>query len=376
MSSTPIGGTSGALTVAISGAQDFTTTGITDVAAVGSLNAPTSATDVINVTDTGNVNLGTTNFGTVNAAPTASLVVVDSFHHSTILGSSAGNNTITGGDGGGALNDGNTITGGTATDTIVTGIGSNTINLGATHIGDNVTIGSGFGGVMVFGGDIANQGSWGQAFGSAPEFIAGTLAGPTSSIFGNAASGGTDASVTTINGFDATSATSTDFLHFSASMWSGNGTANNNAPVAGINVALTDIAITAIVAPGVAVDPTIITTSGQATTAGSNLVEISGVNQFSGAPALAAGLINTGSFDLKIGGGGGLFANNNVHFLIGYTDGHNIHIADVDVYNTTAAAVTDTSTVGVHVYASDVVELMGVNSFANLNAHLAATFAV
>ena len=115
---------------------------------------------------------------------------------------------------------------------------------------------------MATGGDLANQGAWGQAHGSAPLlFIAGTLGGATSSIFGNASNGGTDASVTTINHFDVTAA-STDTLQFQAAMWSGNGTANN---IGGLNIALTDIGISALVAAGDAVNPDLITTSGQAT---------------------------------------------------------------------------------------------------------------
>ena len=114
VSSTPIGGTSAALTVNVAGTQDFDAGSITDVAGTGSTNAPTSGTDVINVTDTGNVDLGTTNFGTVKAGPTASFVVFDTYFNSTITGSSAGDNTLAGGDGGGALGTGNTINGGTA----------------------------------------------------------------------------------------------------------------------------------------------------------------------------------------------------------------------------------------------------------------------
>ena len=363
LSATVIGTTTAPLTVDIAGTQDFTAGGVFDVAAT-----PTSAMDIINVTSAIAVDLGDTNFGTVNAAPSTGLIVFDDYFNSMITGSATGNNTMWGGDGGGAAGTGNTFTGGTATDTILTGIGSNTVNLGATHTGDSVTIGSWLGGSMVTGGDLANQGAWAQAHGSAPMFIAGTLGGPASSIFGNASNGGTDASVTTINHFNVTAA-STDSLQFQAAMWSGNGTPNN---IGGANIALTDIGISALVTAGLAVNPELITTSGQATGTGANLVEIGGINQFSGAPALAAGLVSTGSFDLKFGNVGGLFAGNNVHFLVGYTDGTNIHIADVDVYNTTAAAATDTSTVGVHVYASDVVELMGVNSFTNLNAHLGA----
>ena len=114
----------------IAGTQDFTAGGVFDVAAT-----PTSAMDIINVTSAIAVDLGDTNFGTVNAAPSTGLIVFDDYFNSMITGSATGNNTMWGGDGGGAAGTGNTFTGGTATDTILTGIGSNTVNLGATHTG-------------------------------------------------------------------------------------------------------------------------------------------------------------------------------------------------------------------------------------------------
>ena len=332
LSSTPIAGSSAALTVDIGGTQSFNSFGgITDVAGTGSTNAPTSAKDVITVTDTGVVDIGDTNFGTVTAAPSAGLDVSDTFFNSLITGSGTGVNFLQGGDGGGLLGTGNTFNGGTGTDTITTGIGSNTVNLGATHTGDIVTIGSWLGGVMTSPGDLANQGAWGQAHGSAPEFIGGTVA---TSIFGNAANGGTDASVTTINNFSVATG-STDSLHFQAAMWAPTGSPNNLGGT-GINVGLADIGITTQVAAGSAANPDLITTSGQATTAGSNIVEIGGINTFSGAPTLAAGLAAGGSFDLTFGSTSPLPNLDNIHFLVAYSDAHNIHIADVDIYNTSA----------------------------------------
>ena len=205
-------------------------------------------------------------------------------------------------------------------------------------------------------GDVAEQGAWSQAAGSAPAFIAG----PAPSIFGTALNAGTSASQTVINHFSVATG-STDSLHFQASDWTNGGTNN----LGGFNVGLTDIGIAAVIAAGDPVTPETITTSGQAFVPGANLVEISGVNTFTGAAQLASTLQT--SFDLKFGG---LFTTNNVHFLVGYSDGTNIHIADLDVYNKSAATVADSNAVGANIYVSDVVQLTGVNSFASLNAHL------
>ena len=177
--------------------------------------------------------------------------------------------------------------------------------------------------------------------------------------------GGTSDSQTTINNFSVAT-TSTDVLHFQASDWALSGGANN---IGGIDVGLTDIGIAANIVAGDAIVPETITTSGTLPTPGANLIEISGVNHFTGAAQLAATLQT--SFDLKIGGIG-LLSHNNVHFLVAYTDGSKIHVADLDVYNTSAVAAFDTNAAGVHDYASDMVQLTGVNSFTALNAHLGA----
>ena len=379
VSSAVSGTASSALTVTIAGAQDFNTPFVTDVPGTGSTNAPLSATDVINVNSPITVDLGTTNFGTVNAGTSTGLTVTDTFHNSTITGSATGDNILAGGDGGGLAGTGNTFTGGTATDTIITGIGSNTVNLGATHTADSVTLASVVGAQMMGPGDVANQGAWGQAFGSTPNFIAGTLAA-TPSIFGNAASNGTSDSMTTINHF-LVSTSSTDHFQIQASMWDDSDSPGNIA-AGGVAIGLTDIGISAFVTAGSPLGATaeVVTTSGQPTNAaGTNLVEISGsTNTFGNAAALAKGLAAGGSFDLTFGGTAPLPSLDSVHFLVAYGDGaNNIRIADVDIYNTTAAAVTNSNTAGVHVYASDLVDLVGVGSnsatsFAALNTHLHA----
>ena len=341
----------GALTVNIDGTQAFTTASVTDIAAT-----PNSAHDVINVTDTGVVDLGTTNFGTVSAALSAGLTVFDSYYNSTITGSIAGDNDIAGGDGGGLPGTGNTITGGTASDTIVTGIGANTINLGATHIGDRVTIGSHFGGVMTGSGDVAEPGAWGQAFGTTPTFIAG-IATPAASLFGNAANGGTSESETVINNFSV----STDSIGFEAALWTSGGTNN----LGGTNLGLETIGITGHVLAGAAVT-TGSATSGVALPSATNFIELPTSTEYSDAAQVASELQS--SFDLVTGMLGG---HDNAHLLVGYlgTNG-SIQIADIDLYN--PAALATMASTSDHVYASDMVQSTGVNTYTSLNPHIHA----
>jgi hypothetical protein len=375
MSSTLVGTTTAPLTLNISGTQDFRIGAVTDLGTAPT--GPTSATDIINVTDTGSVSLGTTNFGTVNAGPSADLLVFDDFFNSDIKGSTTGPNLLAGGDGGsgapaGAIDissgAGNTLTGGSAHDVIITGIGANIVNLAATHSGAVfVAIGSLFGGVVTSAGDHANQGAWSVTHGSAPIFIAG-VAGPTT-IFGTALSQGTENSLTTINNFN-TAATSTDSFHFQASDW--NNTLGLNALGSfdgGLRVVSTIVNVNTGDAPSIEA----VANSGQAiTTLRANLIEISPTITFNGAAGLASQL--QGPFDLKFGD----FINlANVHYLIAYNDSgdhNNIHIADVDMYNQTGHVSGDSNAVGMHVYASDLVGLTGVTTAAQLG-HLFGTFA-
>ena len=262
----------------------------------------------------------------------------DTYHNSNITGSATGPNTLTGGDGGGLAGTGNTITGGSGSDTIITGLGANTVNLGATHGTDSVTIGSGFGGVITSAGDHANQGSWGQAFGSTPTFIAG----PAPSLFGNALNGGTSAERDGDQSFRRQRRV--DHLQFEAALWNPTLSANN---IGGVDGGLLDIGFTARVMAGTA--PVFeLATSGGALTPTANFIEIGGSTTYANAAALAAGLQS--SFDLVTGG---LPTHDNVHLLVAYSNGTNIHIADVDLYNTTAA--TTPASTSDHVYASDMV---------------------
>ena len=361
LSASDISGTANAVTVNIAGTQAFTTGFVTDAGGGSGILLPTSATDVINVTSAIGVDLGTTNFGIIKAAPSTGLIVADTYHNSNITGSATAPNTITGGDGGGLPGTGNTITGGSGSDTITTGLGANTINLGATHGTDSVTIGSGFGGVIETAGNVVHQGSWGLAFGATPTFVADPVSVPTTaSLFGNALHGGTSASQTVINNFSVATG-STDSLHFQASDWTQANTANN---IGGSDIGLVTVGISAFVHAGDAVSINSVTTSGQAFTApGNNLIEIGGANTFANASTLANALQT--SFDLKTGGLSNL---NDMHLLVAYSDGANIHIADVALYNTSGGATTNS--IADHVYASDMVQLTGVNNFAALNGHL------
>jgi hypothetical protein len=351
------------LSVSIGGTQSFETLGIIDLAAT-----PTSATDTLTVTDPSTVLIEVTNFATVTAGSSASAVgatftVNDEWHNSNITGSSTGDNTLSGGDGGGVVGSGNTITGGAGSDTIVTGIGANIIKLGATHITDSVTIGTNGDGVgphvITEPGDVAVQGGWGQAFGA----TATPIAGAASALFGVAANGGTSQSVTTISGFSVATGT-TDSLNFQYGLWDSTHGAN---AAGGTDLGLQTIDLAGNV--GFVTSTAITTetaTSGGALTAGANIIELNkaGVAAvFSNAAGLATALQT--SYSLTTGA---LPTLDNAHLLVAYSNGTNINIADVDLYNPTAAA-TAASTLD-HVYASDMVSLTGVTNYANLNTLL------
>jgi hypothetical protein len=349
------------LTVNIGGTQAFDAGFVIDAALTPP--GPTNATDVINVTDTSTVDIGFTNFGTVSAAASAGLTVFDDWHNSTITGSATGDNDLAGGDGGGLANTGNTITGGTASDTIITGIGANMIVLGATHTHDSVTIGSDFGGVITGPGDVADQGGWGQAFGATPTFISGPNVPPPTSLFLSAPNFGTSESQTTIKGFSVATG-STDTLQFQAHLWDSSHSLNAFGET---DNGLQNIGLTANILFGTAINPEMVTSGVVAADPTGNLIELTGTSStFASASALASAL-QTGTFNLRTGALGPAVLNADAHLLVAYSDGTNIHIADVDLYNQVAGT---TQSLHDHVYASDMVEVAGVSSFTSLNAHL------
>jgi hypothetical protein len=350
------------LTVNIAGAQAFDTGFVTDAALTPP--GPTNATDVINVTDTSTVALGITNFGTVSAAASAGLTVTDSWHNSTITGSATGPNFLAGGDGGGLAGTGNTITGGSDTDSIITGIGANTINLAATHVADTVTIGSAFFGAITGPGDLANEGGWGQPFLATPTFISGPTVPPPPSLFLSAPNAGTSASETVINNFSATGLLGTaDTLNIQYALWNNTNSANAFGET---DFGLQTIGLTGNVGAGLIV-PEMVTSGVVATNPLGDLIELTGpTSTFSSAAQLAVAL-QTGTFNLRTAPLGPAVVNADAHLLVAYSDGKNIHIADVDLYNQLKGT---TESLHDNVYASDMVEVVGVNSFTNLNNHL------
>ena len=66
--------------------------------------------------------------------------------------------------------------------------------------------------------------------------------------------------------------------------------------------------------------------------------------------------------------GAGLAAGHDAHMLWAYSDGANVHIADVEFGNNTGAAETTTAAVNT-ISVSNVVEIAGVASVTALNAH-------
>lgn len=66
-----------------------------------------------------------------------------------------------------------------------------------------------------------------------------------------------------------------------------------------------------------------------------------------------------------------LGGHDNAHLLVGYlgTNG-SIQIADIDLYN--PAALATMASTSDHVYASDMVQSTGVNTYTSLNPHIHA----
>jgi hypothetical protein len=249
-----------------------------------------------------------------------------------------------------------TITGGSATDSIVTDGGADTVTLGAGHTGDVVGIYvaagtsvatpgaapvGGIVGAITNANDLAQPGFWGVGPGGTPIV-------PTTAF----ADSGTSASMTVVNGFSAGAGDTVDFSvgewafgppHFGLENWF------NNVPT---------------VAPGAAVFTNPVVAGGSI--AGSpnspDLVLLFTTPEVNAAQ-LASTLHTVGL------GGVALAPGNEVHGLAVYQDlGGSVRIADVDYINTSAAPITNLNAPGVVVAASDMVQLVGV-SLQSLISH-------
>jgi hypothetical protein len=341
-------------------------------------------------TDTGVLTIAGAAASTINASTSGGLFMTgadslvgtatDASAGNTITGAAAASNELIGFKG----ND--TITGGSVTDTIATGGGHDAIVLGTSHISDHVAIYAGAGvpsavtgalvnsfgagGIIVAPGDVAQPGYWGiAATGAAATVVTGTLlsAVPGATV-GGITSGGTNVDASTISSFQVGTASTHDFVDLSAGAWSGllmnGGFTGVAAQVAG------GIGGLGGGSPG-NVSATVQATAGgsaaaNVVAAATNLVEITGVT-FAGPTQLAQGLTSTTNVFFA----GALGAGGVAHVLFAYSDGANVHIADVDLH--AAAASSNTTGIatgaGAAVVASDLVVLTGVSAVTSLVSH-------
>jgi hypothetical protein len=312
-------------------------------------------TGTLDITGTDNVLIGVTNASAIHSTTTGAFVmdnpddfvggggglwtagpgiVVSSTSAHSILdgstGSVTGNEfTATGNDMLTDLAGSTDFFGGGGADTINIADGGNTIHFGTVN--DN--------GAFAFfgienGPNSANLGSWGATSNAEAIFGAG-------SIFGGAHTGGTQADMTTINGF--TIGTGGDNLSFDPNSWGGN-LVDAHAP--GTTVSGTAAGHTFAV--GFAGE-------GISTSAFLTLDEIT---QFSNATGLASSLATETVGNIHLGAN---IANGaTVDFLVAYEvqGGTAINIADVEVHNGSGAATNDTGVM--QVYAWDMVHLANV----------------
>jgi hypothetical protein len=287
-----------------------------------------------------------------------------------------GNNTITVGPGG----DGVFLTGASTVTELAHGFG-NVIYIGgyantnATHasitaINPDVVAGGTTN--IVFqeitdGADAAYQGFWGLANGAAPTAISGA-----GGIFGLASNGGTSASMSVDTGFTAGVGSAFDTLTFLTDAWSG-GVAGSIGSLYfddGVTTlhntvnSLAGTATSAVVIPNAAI-PQI--------TAANNFLVDNAVGTIANAATLALDINTLDPFTLA---GAGIAAGAHAHILVAYAssaNGGGTTIADLDIVNTTAAAQNTTNVAGVHIFASDMVELVGITTaqIATANIHFA-----
>ena len=212
-------------------------------------------------------------------------------------------------------------------------------------------------------GGVAADGFWNAG----PSLVGTSI----SSIFGGANNGGTSNDVTTITGFSV----GTDNLHFNVNAWSGGNTSGDLVNGASLTKIVDTSATGSTLFLGTA-GITLGSGSGSTATGHVDLI-LDGINNqaFAGAAALASAINTTGVGNFILGhalGHGGI-----VDMLVAYFNGTNVNIADVEIQNTNGGgSITDTGASGVHVYASDMVSLVGVNSLASLGTTANATHIV
>ena len=234
--------------------------------------------------------------------------------------------------------------------------GADTIDLGSTSIDDTIFFGlfyinGNLARQEVEGNNYANPGFWGTPNNSTTPVNIATAAaaghdGFTSDL---ANTYGTSADLSTVANFVLGTLSHDDTLTFNATAWDAGNAAGNGALVEG------DYAI----APsGPAVGQTIIN-HGDLIGATTDVILYTTLGTVANAAQLAA--------DLSGPAGYITFAASNAHtfdMLVAYSDGSNIKIADVHF------AGGSTSTEGMTIYASDMVQITGQSSLLTLGTHI------
>ncbi len=344
---------------------------------------------IINATETGLLAFGGTNALQVNGATSGGIIMVGgtdtNLLGATLTGSTTGWNALAG------STSADTFNGGTGQfspfialqgDVFGTNGGADTVNLAAGHNLNHIDIygTAGAPDLTVFGLDylpladsitsVADlyQPGWGGVGTGGPPTQFGTIAFVG---FGPFFAGGTSASQVVVHdfvtgGMDGPPA-SGDILTFSVGAWGGSVAVPG---LAAINGALGLTAAQAVwglvdtshanVLPGDATY-TLPLSTGATIPAGFDIVEIAQIEP--NANALAQ-YLKTG---IGLVYAAAIPGNTDLHTLFAYTDGANVHIANVELANGPgASAGTITTNV---VAASDMVELMGVASVTALNGH-------
>ena len=288
-----------------------------------------------------------------------------------------GSNTITVGPGG----DGVFITGpSTVTETAHPGFGDityfggyaniNATNASITGVNPDAVAGGTTNIVIqeiTDGSDNAYQGFWGVANGSGPTSITGTL-------FFGLSNGGTSADISVIKGFAPGVGPAFDQITFLTDAWSGGvagsiGSLYFDDGATTLHNTVNSLAGTgtsAVVIPNASVPQIAVT---------NNFLVDNGVGTISGAATLALDLNTLNPFSLAPLGAG-LAAGKDAHILVAYAssaNGGGTTIADVDIVNTSAGTIYNTNAAGVHIFASDMVELVGITTaqVATANIHFA-----
>jgi hypothetical protein len=253
-----------------------------------------------------------------------------------------------------AGNDSVTLAAHTVVDNIIVG-GYNGLNTGHGTFDDNVND-TDFRTVvmeMTNTADQAFQGFWGIANGAGPTAIVGGLfAG---------ANGGTSADLTTVSGFNIAS----DFLTFVTDAWSG-GVVGQNGSLYNAGGTTLQNTSSSLAGSGVGTTSVVVPNGGSPQImAADNVILFANTGNIANATTLALDLNTLDPITLPTAIANG----HNEHILFAYNTGSAVNFADVDIVNSSGASQTSTN--AMHVFASDMVSLLGINvaQLTNANIH-------